>query len=92
MATKRKITTEKKAKPSILDEFDFDETHEEYLIGVKVYEPFKVKCKHCDKQIKASIFTTSNWNSHIQVKHESIYAEIVNNRKKIVRSSIHNFD
>ena len=82
MSTKRKITTEKKSKPFVLDFYEFNEEHEQYLSGVKLYDGFKLKCKTCNKEIKASIFTTSNWVTHLQTKHEPIYAEYEKNRKK----------
>jgi hypothetical protein len=62
------------SKPLILDYYDYDNTkHAQYLTNKKEY--FKLKCKQCSKEIKAAIDITSNWVSHIKVKHTDQFIE-----------------
>ena len=62
------------SKPLILDHYEFDNVkHAKYFKDKK--ECFKLKCKYCPKEISAAIDITSNWVSHIKVKHLDQFVE-----------------
>ena len=58
-------------KPIILDFYNFNEEHKNYLVKIK--DRFVLSCRSCDQKIRASIRVTSNWISHLRTQHPIEY-------------------
>ena len=62
------------SKPLILAHYEFDNTkHAHFLIEKK--KTFTIKCKYCSKEISAAIDITSNWVSHLKIRHVDQFSE-----------------
>jgi len=62
------------SKPLILNYYQFDTSkHAQFLIEKK--KTFPIKCKYCSKEISAAIDITSNWVSHLKIKHVDQFSE-----------------